>query len=219
MILDQLSPLAEIWDPEIDAWTDAAAMATPRTYHSVAVLLKDGSVFAGGGGLCGTDAECNGGALNHLNGELFLPPYLFDATGQRSTPPKVTVAGTEIKNGAMADVMSDVPLKIISIVRLGSATHSVNTDQRRIELCGPTAGACAGDPLTMYKVEIPTDPGIALPGQWFLFGVNGDGVPGTATTITIRPGDMATAAMRMDMMFTATAVEPEIEMPPGMQLD
>jgi galactose oxidase len=178
-------PCAEIWDPLTEAWTDAAAMAVPRNYHSAAVLLKDGSIFAGGGGLCGARDFCDGGTANHPNGEVFRPPYLFSTDGQLATPPQVLVMGTEIANGGTAEVMSDVPLKIISIVRLSSATHSVNTDQRRIELCGPTSGACAGDPLTMYKVQIPADPGIALPGMWFLFGVNEGGVPGWATTIKI----------------------------------
>jgi galactose oxidase len=160
-------------------------MAVPRNYHSAAVLLKDGSVFAGGGGLCGMGARCHDGASNHLNGEVFLPPYLFSADGQFATPPHVVVAGMEVSNGGVSVVMSDVPLKIISIVRLGSATHSINTDQRRIELCGPTAGACVGTPRPVYSVKIPADPGIALPGKWFLFGVNVDGVPSRATTLTI----------------------------------
>ena len=29
-----------------------APMGAPRTYHSTAVLLSDGRVFSGGGGLC-----------------------------------------------------------------------------------------------------------------------------------------------------------------------
>jgi Domain of unknown function (DUF1929) len=59
-------------------------------------------------------------------------------------------------------VTSSTALKIISIIRLGSSTHSVNNDQRRLELCGPAAGACAAG--TSNTVTIPADPGIALPG-------------------------------------------------------
>ena len=44
----------EMWDPATGAWSQMAPMAIPRTYHSVALLLPDGRVFSGGGGLCGT---------------------------------------------------------------------------------------------------------------------------------------------------------------------
>ncbi len=52
-----------------------AQEAEPRNYHSVAVLLPDGTVFSGGGGLCGS---C---ATNHPDGQIFCPPYLFNADG------------------------------------------------------------------------------------------------------------------------------------------
>ena len=47
-----LSP--ELWDPATGNFTIMAPEVVPRTYHSVAVLLPDGRVFSGGGGLCGT---------------------------------------------------------------------------------------------------------------------------------------------------------------------
>ena len=37
---------------------------TPRNYHSVALLLPDGRVFSGGGGLCG---PC---ATNHPDAQI-----------------------------------------------------------------------------------------------------------------------------------------------------
>lgn len=43
----------EIWDPITEEWTELADEVTPRTYHSIGVLLQDGTVFSGGGGLCG----------------------------------------------------------------------------------------------------------------------------------------------------------------------
>jgi galactose oxidase len=44
----------EIWDPETEEFTELADEGTARTYHSIGVLLQDGTVFSGGGGLCGT---------------------------------------------------------------------------------------------------------------------------------------------------------------------
>ena len=45
---------AELWDPGTETFTALAPMGAPRTYHSVAVLMLDGRVFSGGGGLCGS---------------------------------------------------------------------------------------------------------------------------------------------------------------------
>ena len=42
----------ELWDPKTKAFTELASMSVPRTYHSFALLLADGRVLAGGGGLC-----------------------------------------------------------------------------------------------------------------------------------------------------------------------
>lgn len=65
-----------------------AVGAAPRTYHSVAVLLHDGSVFSGGGGLCG---KCDN---NHFNGQIWRPPYLFNADDTPATRPTITVDKT-----------------------------------------------------------------------------------------------------------------------------
>ena len=73
----------EIWNPATGKWTTLAPMAIPRTYHSVALLLPDGRVFVGGGGLCG---NCT---TNHLDGEIFTPPYLLNPDGSARTRPTI----------------------------------------------------------------------------------------------------------------------------------
>ena len=49
---DEAVLVGELWDPETEQWSSTAPMGAPRTYHSVAVMLSDGRVFTGGGGLC-----------------------------------------------------------------------------------------------------------------------------------------------------------------------
>jgi galactose oxidase len=73
---------AELWDPATERFTRLAAAAIPRNYHSVAVLLPDGRVFSGGGGLCGS---C---VTNDAAGQIFTPPYLLNPDGslRPSTP-------------------------------------------------------------------------------------------------------------------------------------
>lgn len=85
-------------------------------------------------------------------------------------------------NGDMITVSSSEPLMMLSIVRMGSATHSTNTDQRRIELCGPFSTACNGDEVAL---TIPEDPGVAVKGNWMIFGLNAAGTPSVAKILSI----------------------------------
>jgi galactose oxidase len=73
----------ELWDPATETFTTMAAMTVPRNYHSVAMLLPDGRVFAGGGGLCGS---CS---TNHPDGQIFTPPYLLNADGTAAARPSI----------------------------------------------------------------------------------------------------------------------------------
>ena len=80
--------------------------------------------------------------------------------------------------------------------RYGTSTHAVDTDQRRIELCGPLAGgACGAGPS--YTVTIPADAGIAIPGNYMVFGVSAaNGAPSESVNVKVgtAPTGGATAA-------------------------
>ena len=79
------------------------------------------------------------------------------------------------------DITASEPLSMVSIIRFGSSTHSTNTDQRRIEMCGPSTTACAGADVT---ITIPSDYQ-AIMGYWMVFGVNEAGVPSEGATLHI----------------------------------
>jgi galactose oxidase len=100
-------------------------------------------VFTGGGGLCG---KCS---ANHLDAEIFSPPYLFAADGSLAPRPTITVSSKVAANGSPITVTGSEQLMMVSMIRMGSATHSTNTDQRRIELCGPFTTPCAAGPITV----------------------------------------------------------------------
>jgi galactose oxidase len=163
---------AEMWDPVTERFTTMAPAAVPRVYHSVALLMPDGRVFTGGGGLCAT---C---ATNHFNAEIFTPPYLLNADGSAASRPAITDAPSNVDNGAEITVGTNRAVKSFAIIRMGTATHSVDTDQRRISL-KPTA-VDGG-----YRLTIPADPGVAVPGYWMLFAMDAHGVPSVAKTIRI----------------------------------
>nr|XP_018905384.1 PREDICTED: galactose oxidase-like [Bemisia tabaci] len=165
---------SEIYSSKDDRFRLAAANSIPRVYHSVALLMKDGTVVCGGGGLCGT---CK---TNHFNFQTYSPSYLFNADGSRATRPVIaSVSATTIKPGGSLTIKTDSGVASASLCRLGSATHSVNTDQRRVALTLRVAGTNA------YSVTLPADPGKLLPGYWFLFVMNAKGTPSSGTTIKV----------------------------------
>ncbi|HVK23114.1 MAG TPA: discoidin domain-containing protein [Actinokineospora sp.] len=169
---DQTAVLTpELWDPATGQFTRLAPMAVPRTYHSVANLLPDGTVFTGGGGLCG------GCATNHHDGQVFTPPYLLNPDGTAKVRPVITTAPSTAANGAAITVDTDVEVSGFALVRMSSVTHSVDNDQRRIPLTTV--------PGTTHSLTVPADPGIALPGYYLLFALDAAGVPSVAKTIRI----------------------------------
>ncbi len=171
---DTSTLIPEIWDPVTTKFTTMNPMSIPRTYHSIALLLPDATVISGGGGLCG---NC---ATNHFDAQIFRPPYLFNSNGSPARRPKIiSISSKSVKVGATIDVSTDSAVTSFSLIRGGSATHTVDTDQRRIPLTPLSSG-------NTYKVMVPSDPGIALPGQWMLFAINAAGAPSVAKTVLIR---------------------------------
>ncbi|GAB6845825.1 hypothetical protein HNR00_004206 [Methylorubrum rhodinum] len=166
--------MPEIWSPRTGKVRRLAPMAIPRNYHSIAMLMLDGRVLVGGGGLCG---GCGG--ADHLDFEILTPPNLFDAQGNLASRPTITAAPTGATVGGTLSVTTDRAVTGFSLVRLSSVTHSTNTDQRRVPLAVTQSG-------TSHQLALPTDPGILLPGTWMLFAMDAAGVPSVAKVVRIR---------------------------------
>lgn len=168
----QLTP--ELYDPEKDQFFEQQPNSIIRVYHSLALLLPDATVFNGGGGLCGS---CT---TNHFDAQIFSPRYLFDGDGKPATRPVIkSVSSKSVKAGGIVTITTDSPVQRVSLVRYGTATHTVNTDQRRIPLTPKALGR------NKYTIELPGDLGILLPGYWMLFAMNEKGVPSIAATVMV----------------------------------
>ena len=117
--------IPELYNPATQNFTSMNRMAVSRTYHSVAILLPDATVMNGGGGLCYNNPKtCN----NHFDAEIFSPPYLFKSDNTPATRPKIlSLSQTSAIPGNKITVITDTVVTRFSLVRLGSATHSVCT--------------------------------------------------------------------------------------------
>ncbi len=147
---------------------EMAAMQQLRMYHSTAILLPDGRVLIAGGGRTAP-------AVDYLTAQIYSPPYLFN--GAR---PTITSAPTSATYGTTLAVQSPDTANIasVSLIRLSSVTHTVNTDQRFIDL----PFTRSGNTLT---VQAPANSNIAPPGSYMLFINNGGGVPSVASIVQL----------------------------------
>ena len=170
----QLIP--ELWDPNTQAFTEMAPISIPRNYHSTGLLMPDATVVNGGGGLCG---DC---ATNHFDAQVYSPTYLFTESGALATRPVIESVSTgEVAVGGSLTITTsgDPAVTDFALIRISSNTHTVNTDQRRIAL---TPDSSTGNTFT---VTLPADPGVALPGYWYLFALTDGGVPSVAKFVKI----------------------------------
>jgi galactose oxidase len=166
--------IPEIWDPLTRVFRQLNPMQTPRVYHSTAILLADGRVYVGGGGQCG-----EGCSANHFNTEILSPPYLLNANGTPATQPVISSAPSTAVLGNNISVTTTSPVVSFVLMRLSSVTHTVNNDQRRIPLQFQSTSG------NTYTLEIPSNPGIVLPGYYWLFALNAQGVPSVAATVLV----------------------------------
>ncbi|MDC0434552.1 DUF1929 domain-containing protein [bacterium] len=200
---------AEIWNPETDSWRELAPMQVPRTYHSFGLLLKDGRVLAGGGGLCG---NCG---VNHPDVEILTPPYLLNADGSDATRPQFSshIVDRAMNGSSIKVTMDTAQSHDFALVRTSASTHSTNNDQRRIPL---EVMAHSGND---FELIIPANAAVAPPGDYFLFAMNASGVPSVAEIIRIQSvfgevaladvfGGFVSADINGEMNTTATSIGP-----------
>lgn len=163
---------AEMFDPAAGAWKELPAMTTRRPYHSWAVLLLDGRVLVGGGGLCSAG---NTACPNHPNVEIYSPPYVFaaDRPAVTGAPAAVTASATGTFPVTVSGTVTG-----FSLVRMSSVTHSTNTDQRFMRLAATRTA-------TGWSVKAPVNRNVAPPGYYMLFALNGS-VPSRGRAVRIR---------------------------------
>ncbi|MFT5141777.1 MAG: YVTN family beta-propeller protein [Rhodothermales bacterium] len=165
---------AEIWNPQTLEWRTVASISEPRNYHSIALLLEDGTVLSAGGGLCG-----GGCSANHQDGQTFSPPYLFDAAGVAQIRPSITDAPGAIGYSQTFTAVASGDVAYFSLVKASATTHAVNTDQRflRMEIESTVGNA--------HQLTSHANRNVLTPGYWMMFAVDSNGVPSKAHSILI----------------------------------
>lgn len=168
-----VSTHALIWDPATNKWTKGAkGSGRSRLYHSTALLLPDATVLVGGGGARGPQTN--------LNVEKYFPPYLYTAAGAFAPRLKILTVPAKLTHGRQFKVTVNKAWRArrVTLIKTGSVTHSLNMEQRFMELpftrSGPT-----------LRINAPASAALAPPGMYLLFIIDADGVPSVGKLVAL----------------------------------
>jgi hypothetical protein len=191
---DKQSPVftVEVWNPDTEAWTTWNSTGVQFWYHSTTTLLPDGRIIAAGGN-------------STEDSQVFSPPYLF-----QGTRPTITAAPYHIDYGSNFQITSPEGANIdkVTMVRMGSATHSQNYDQRFASLDFQWNGS-------QLSITAPGNPNNMPPGYYMMYVIK-DGVPSIAKTIKLGNveyndggGYSGSGLLASENVFVATASDVE----------
>jgi hypothetical protein len=168
--------VAEIFNPDTEAWRSVASATVARLYHSVALLLPDGRVVAAGGNP-DKGSQVNWlppDPLEEMRLELYSPPYMF-----KGARPAITDIPAEIVYGQQIVIKTTQAsnIKWVSLIRPGLTTHSFNCEQRLIDVPFDLPAQ-----PSQLNATIPSaaDRSVATRGWYMLFLTNNNNVPSVA---------------------------------------
>lgn len=187
---------ALIYDPEQPSgsrWSHEGTSNIPRLYHSVALLLLDGTVMIAGSNpveqpLLEPDySSPETSYVTEFRVEIYTPPYLSRADASRRpqdiklSQTDLTAADDESFNISFTSDTNSTDLKI-GLYHGGFVTHSLHMGQRLVFL--DHEGFTPGLEEQVVNVFMPASPSIAPSGPYVIFVVV-DGVPGLGQFVMV----------------------------------
>ncbi|RMD44749.1 hypothetical protein DV735_g329, partial [Chaetothyriales sp. CBS 134920] len=187
---------ALIYNPKTGQWAKSGSSTIARLYHSVALLLIDGTVLVSGSNPNEMPLHDDELVPNNqyrkfpteFRNEIWTPPYL-QGEKAKQRPTEIKLAEKRLRPGQefTLTLKPARPLAAIDIVlhTNGFVTHGVHMGQvmYHLEQSGWTE-------LTSGVVQVKAKiPGILLaPGPYFVY-VMANGVPGAGQPVTVHYGD------------------------------
>ncbi|WP_329122008.1 galactose oxidase early set domain-containing protein [Streptomyces sp. NBC_01465] len=161
---DRADPVyeASMFDPTTNAFTPMAPDPQKRTYHSSSFLLPDGRVMS-------TGDNPGNGTWNH-NVSIYTPPYLLKG----ARPSITSVINSQWKYGDTQRITVDRPIAKAELIRPAAVTHSSDPNQRFVDLPMSVINGKTID------LNVTSNPNLAPPGWYMLFGVDANGIPSVA---------------------------------------
>lgn len=184
---------ALIYDPNAQLgqrWTTGASTQIPRLYHSVALLLLDGTLLIAGSNpdqmpVLTTDPQ---GFHTEFRVEIYTPPYLSgDNANRRPTNVALSnIVGSLTANSATFGISFTAPAGAqsvkVALYHGGFSTHALHMSHKMLFL--DVEGWQAGSTQQSITVTGPPSNNVAPPGPYVVYVVV-DGVPGLGEFIMV----------------------------------
>jgi hypothetical protein len=167
--------IARIYHPSTNTLSVAADPLVGRNYHSAALLLPDGRVLTVGSDPLFKDKKNSITGTFEQRMEIYTPPYLY-----RGERPTIDAAPAAVRYGERFVATVAATVGTARLIRPGSATHMLNTDQRSVALDvapGPRAGT--------VSLTVPASAALLPPGPYLLFVTDTNGVPSVGRWVSV----------------------------------
>jgi hypothetical protein len=167
----------ELYDPSTGTWRVGPSEQRFRTYHSIALLLPDGSVLSAGDDLHEDQARPDATWIG--SAEIYRPPYFFK--GARPTIAAAPAAITPARSFAVS-TPDEASIDHAVLMAPSATTHGADMTQRHVRLL--VTGRAGGQGVTL---AVPANSNVVPAGYYMLFLVNAQGVPSVASWVRVLP--------------------------------
>ncbi|KAG9729531.1 DUF1929-domain-containing protein, partial [Aureobasidium melanogenum] len=182
LIYDPTKPLGQ-------RFTTGASSTIPRLYHSVALLLLDGTLMVAGSNPVEQpilQPTTQNPYVTEFRVEIYTPPYLVGDNANKR-PTNMTLSSTSLQaNSQTFNVEFTVPAGAksvkVSLYHGGFVTHSVHMSHRMLFL--DTEGWKHGATQQTLTVTMPPNSNVAPPGPYVVYVVV-DGVPSVGQFVQV----------------------------------
>ncbi|KAF8470060.1 glyoxal oxidase N-terminus-domain-containing protein [Kalaharituber pfeilii] len=181
LLYDPARPLGE-------RWSRLASSTIPRLYHSVALLLLDGTVMLAGSNpneMPVLEPRPNAPYVTEFRVERYTPPYLSGANANRR-PTNIVLPVKVLQPNMLFEVRFNAPsnAKDVRIVMYygGYVTHSVHMGQRMMIL--ERMDFKPNEIAQVVRAKVPPNKNICPPGPYVIYVVV-DGVPGVGQFVQV----------------------------------
>jgi hypothetical protein len=166
-----------------------AASTIPRLYHSVALLLLDGTLMVAGSNpveMPKLQPDAADPYVTEFRVENYVPPYL-QGDNANKRPTNVKLSSLDFKaDGSTMTISFNCPAGAkaasVSLYHGGFVTHSVHMGHRMLHL--DVTGFNAGQTTQTLTVTRPPNNNVAPPGPYVVY-VLVDGIPAVGQFVTV----------------------------------
>ena len=174
-------------------WTTGATSAIARLYHSVALLLLDGTLMIAGSNPVQMpvlnpvpNQVPSEDYVTEFRVEIYTPPYLEGDNATRRPTDTVLSSTSLTADGATFTVSLTVAPGTLAVQMVlyhgGFVTHSLHMNHRMVLL--DSTGWVAGATAQRLTVTMPPNRNVAPPGPYVVYCV-ADGVPGIGQFVSV----------------------------------